>query len=109
MIRSLQKSLYGFARKVRIPTPEEVRENWNNFSPKYSTFDLGPQTFYYSFASIMELHKASNILEVACGNGKLLHFALDLKKNECGYLASDLAPSMVSQAQQNLKQHFEQY
>ena len=51
----------------------------------------------------MQLHKADNILEVACGNGKLLQFALDLKKNECGYLASDFAENMVTRAEDNLR------
>lgn len=57
----------------------------------------------------MELHKAHNILEVACGTGKLLPLMLDRKKSTCSYLASDLAPNMIDKAKANLRQHFLKY
>lgn len=57
----------------------------------------------------MELEKATNILEVACGTGKLLPFALDRKRIETKYVASDLAPNMVQLAKNNLKEYFLKY
>ncbi len=39
----------------------------------------------------MKLHQANNILEVACGNGKLLPLAVMLKNQQSKYLAVDLA------------------
>lgn len=72
-------------------------------------FDLAPQTFYYSLSSLMQLHKAENILEVACGTGKLLSFAMDRKRKECQYLASDIASNMVEKSKDNLRQHFLKY
>lgn len=57
----------------------------------------------------MDLHKADNILEVACGTGKLLSFMLELKRKESTYLASDLAPNMVKLARDNLKRNFDRY
>ena len=55
---------------------------------------------------MLNLGKASNILEVACGTGKLLPFALDQKSTEASYLASDLAPNMVDLARGNLRRYF---
>ena len=57
----------------------------------------------------MELHKAENILEVACGTGKLLQLGLQFKRPECSYLASDLASNMVKLAQKNLENNFNKY
>ncbi len=81
--------------KAKIPNISDVQKEWNEFSHKYNTFDLCPQTFFYSLVSILELRKARNILEVACGTGKMLPFAIDQKAVEASYLASDLAPNMV--------------
>jgi ubiquinone/menaquinone biosynthesis C-methylase UbiE len=55
------------------------------------------------------LRKASNILEVACGTGKLLPYALEVKNPNAHYLASDLSPNMVHLAKENLKAHFQKY
>lgn len=40
---------------------------------------MGPQTFYYSLLTLMNLQQAKNILEVACGTGRLLPVAVGLK------------------------------
>jgi ubiquinone/menaquinone biosynthesis C-methylase UbiE len=52
---------------------------------------MGPQTFYYSFISLMNLKNAKNILEVACGSGKLLPLAIMLKNQNTKYHAVDLS------------------
>jgi len=56
---------------------------------------MAPQTFYYSLLTLMQIPKAKNILEIACGNGKLLPIALMLKDQTCKYLATDLAENMI--------------
>lgn len=58
MIGLATRRLFGFSKNVRIPTAEEVKASWDEYSQKYDVFDLGPQTFYYTLTSIMELHKA---------------------------------------------------
>lgn len=95
MIRLIRKSLFSFSRSIKTPSLEDIKEYWNDYTPDYNVFDLAPQTFYYSLSSLMQLHKANNILEVACGTGKLLSFAMDRKKQDCAYLASDIATNMV--------------
>jgi SAM-dependent methyltransferase len=109
MMRSLLTKLHWTKRTVKVLTIEEVQENWNDFSHEYNTFDYCPQTFYYTFTNILELQKAHNILEVACGTGKLLPLMLQLKNSAASYLASDLAPNMVELAKTNLKKNFDRY
>jgi hypothetical protein len=46
----------------KIPPIHSVKNEWNEFADGYSKFDLGPQTFYYSFLTLMNLHQAKNIL-----------------------------------------------
>ena len=72
-------------------------------------FDLGPQTFFYSLIANTHIWEAKNILEVACGTGKLLPIALQLKNQKAKYLATDLSPSMIELAKYNLKNHFQRY
>lgn len=62
MIGLAFRRLFLFSKNVRIPTTEEVKAHWDDYSQEYNVFDLGPQTFYYTLTSIMELHKADNIL-----------------------------------------------
>lgn len=46
--------------------------------------------------NLIKISSAKNILEVGCGNGKLLPYALNLKPEECNYYAIDIAPNMIS-------------
>jgi hypothetical protein len=46
----------------KIPPITSVKNEWNEFADGYSKFDLGPQTFYYSFLTLMNLYQAKNIL-----------------------------------------------
>jgi hypothetical protein len=39
--------------KVKIPSIEDVRKEWNDYSLQYNTFDVGPQTLYFSLANIL--------------------------------------------------------
>ena len=71
----LFRSLFRMSN-IKIPTIEEVRTDWDEYSHQYNTFDVGPQTFFFSLVNILNLHTASNILEVACGTGKLLPYVL---------------------------------
>jgi hypothetical protein len=42
--------------RVKIPTIDEVKKEWNDFSYQYNQFDLGPQTFYYSLVTLLKFH-----------------------------------------------------
>lgn len=74
----------------KIITAEEIRARWNSFAPIYNTFDTTMQTFYYTLINMLNISKASHILEIACGTGKLLPLAVSLKPQKCTYLATDL-------------------
>jgi|LakMenEpi03Aug12_release.lakeMendotaPanAssembly.Ray.scaffolds.fasta_scaffold2558134_1 ubiquinone/menaquinone biosynthesis C-methylase UbiE len=47
---------------------------------------------------MMKLDSAKNILEIACGAGKLIPMALDLKSPEANYFATDLSSNMIELA-----------
>ncbi len=64
----------------KVPQIKDIKKEWNEFSDEYSKIDMGPQTFYYSFLTLMNMQSAKNVLEVACGTGKLLPVAVMLKK-----------------------------
>ncbi len=68
-----------------------MKKDWNEFSDGYNKFDMCPQTFYYSHLTLMDLQRSKNVLEVACGTGKLLPIAVILKNQSTKYLAVDLA------------------
>lgn len=108
MQRLSRKILFSMS-SPKIPTIEEVKQNWNDYSTEYNTFDVGPQTLFSSLINIMRMEEAEKILEVACGTGKMLTYALERKNQNASYLASDLAPNMVQLARSNLKQRFEAY
>ena len=55
---------------------------------------------------MMEMHKAENILEVACGTGKIIPFLLGIKAPSTSYLASDLSPNMIDLAKKHLQKDF---
>lgn len=55
------------------------------------------------------MEQAEKILEVACGTGKMLPYAIERKNPKASYLASDLAPNMIQLAQANLKHRFQAY
>jgi ubiquinone/menaquinone biosynthesis C-methylase UbiE len=58
-------------------------------------FDSCPQTLYFTLANMLKLDSAKNILEIACGAGKLIPMVLDLKNPETNYFATDLSPNML--------------
>jgi len=72
-------------------------------------FDSCPQTLYFTLTNIMQLNHAQNILEVACGAGKLIPMALDLKQQQANYFATDLSSKMIELAENRLKNHFLKY
>ncbi len=93
-LQILRNSFYqSDSKKIKPKVPEihEVKKQWNDFADGYNKFDMGPQTFYYSFISLMNLKNAKNILEVACGSGKLLPLAIMLKNQNTKYHAVDLS------------------
>ena len=93
--------------KVKIASIEEINTFWNNFAPAYSKFDSTTQTFYYTLIHMLDLPTASHILEIACGTGKLLPLAINLKKKETTYLATDLTRAMIDHANDRLQQYIE--
>jgi hypothetical protein len=80
---------------VKIATIDEIKKKWQTFTPHYYMLDACPQLFYYTLVNMLKINQAKNILEVACGSGKLLPLALDLKSEETTYLATDLSPAMI--------------
>ena len=107
----LRTNLRFFSQKkpVKVPTIEEVSKYWGQFSQGYNKFDYGPQTLYYSLLYMSEPWKARSILQVACGTGKLLPFAINVKKPDAKYLAVDLSSEMVELSKKNLKYNFSMY
>ena len=53
---------------------------------------------------MMDLGQAKHILEVACGTGRLLSLALQLKDLKTTYLATYLCETMISIGKELLKQ-----
>lgn len=106
MIRKLLTLNYPSLSNKKIPTISQVQKHWGDYSQGYSTFDYGPLTFYYTLMFMCEPWKAHNILEVACGTGKLIPYAMQIKRPDTKYLAVDLAPEMVELAHQNTKANF---
>lgn len=53
------------------------------------------QIFYYTLVNMLKIDGAKHVLEIACGIGKLIPYAISLKNQECTYLASDLSENMV--------------
>lgn len=81
---------------VNIWSKDELKNEWNEFSKTYRVSDATMQTFYYSLVNMLDLGNAKNILEVGCGTGKLVPYALSLKNKDTTYLATDLCPNMIS-------------
>ena len=45
----------------------------------YTSIEAAPQTFFYTLCNMLKLNEAKNVLEIACGTGKLIPMVLDLK------------------------------
>ena len=90
--------------KEIVLTIDQLKNKWNNFAPHYQHQDSCMQTFYYTLAHMLELGNASHILEVACGTGKLLPLAIQLKGVKTTYLATDLSQNMVDLAKEGIHQ-----
>lgn len=82
-----------------------ITERWNNMSSVYQYFDSSMQSFFYTLINMLQLDKSKHILEVACGTGKLLPFAMSLKSKETTYLATDISANMIELAKVNLKEY----
>lgn len=76
----LRKILQRGLSQQKILNISEVEEYWDKFSHDYNTFDHCPLTFYYSLLYMTQIWKARNILEVACGTGKMIPTALNMKQ-----------------------------
>lgn len=64
--------------------------------------DSAPQTFYYTLTNLLKLNEAKNILEIACGAGKLIPQVMDLKKPETFYFATDISEEMLKYSRTRL-------
>lgn len=78
-------------------------------SKNYITMDSAPQTFFYTLSNLMKLDEAKNVLEIACGAGKLIPSVLDLKAPETNYYATDISEEMLKFAELRLETHFAKY
>lgn len=83
-------------KEVIVLSNKQVADQWSSIAPSYSNIDSCQQTAFYSLVNLIKIQSATNILEVACGNGKLLPYALNLKPEDCNYYAIDIAPNMIS-------------
>ena len=75
----------------------------------YITFDSAPQTFFYTLSNMLKLDQAKNVLEIACGAGKLIPQVLDLKAPDTFYYATDISEEMINFSKIRLEKHFEKY
>lgn len=92
-----------------IPTIDAVKKQWQQLGDSYSKWDSCPQTFFYTLANLLQLNSATKVLEVACGTGKLLPMALDLKNPDAEYYATDISTKMLSLLKDTLQSHFDKY
>lgn len=81
----------------------KITEAWNGMAPVYINTDSCMQTFYYTLLNMLQLDNAKHILEVACGTGRLLHHAAQLKPQTTTYLATDLCQTMIDLSKASLK------
>lgn len=65
------------------------------------------QTFYYSLVNMLNIGNAEHILEIASGIGRMLPYAVNLKKTECTYLASDISEIMMELSRKFLESHLQ--
>ena len=57
----------------------------------------------------MKLDQSKNILEIACGAGKLIPQVLDLKGPDTFYYATDISDQMIKFSKLRLEKHFQKY
>jgi ubiquinone/menaquinone biosynthesis C-methylase UbiE len=69
----------------------EVAFKWSSSAAAYQGMDSCMQTGFYTLVNMLKLNEAKNILEVACGTGRLLPYALSLKQQSCHYYATDIS------------------
>ena len=65
------------------------------------------QTFFYSLVNMLSFKDATHILEIACGTGKLLPYAITNKSAETTYTATDLCDNMVELTKRNLRKYLD--
>ena len=88
---------------------EDLKKFWDSIAESFNKFDFPQQNSYFSLLYMTELWKANNILEIGCGAGKMIPMALNMKRTEAGYLATDLSPVMIDLAKGNVKKHYEMF
>lgn len=71
--------------------PKPFDKNWESDAGDYVMMESCPQTFYYTLVNHLKLPQAANVLEIGCGGGLLLPFAVERKSQNTQYVASDLA------------------
>ena len=62
------------------------------------------QTFFYTLINILKIEETNNVLEIACGTGRLLPLVLVNKPSQCKYLATDISGIMVQATELRMKQ-----
>ena len=78
-------------------------------APIYNSFDSTMQTFYYTLVNMLQLQESKHILEIACGIGKMIPYAVTQKKDEATYLATDLSENMVEMAEAFIDNHLKKF
>ena len=67
------------------------------------------QTFYYTLVNMLRMHEAKHILDIGCGIGKLIPYAVSQKPTEATYLATDLSENMVKTAELFIADHIKKF
>lgn len=92
-------------KEATVLNNKQVSDLWSDISSSYGDTDSCQQTAFYTLINSTKISSAKNILEVACGNGKLIPCALNLKSEDCHYFAIDIAPNMISNAKAFLNRY----
>ena len=111
-IRKISKSVFSYGMsntKAKIPSISEIKTDWNKFSDFYEKMDSTPQTFYFTLLQMLNIESAKNILEVACGTGRMLPMMLNMKDPNTKYLATDISEKMVEKTRERLKHNLSLY
>jgi hypothetical protein len=58
MLRVLARNIYRCSTAPKVPTIDELKVEWNEFSHRYRSFEYFPQTFYYTLSNMLKLHEA---------------------------------------------------
>ena len=96
-------------QEEKVLTNEEVKEHWTKISEVYEKFDSAPQTHFFTLVNFLRLGEAKNVLEIGCGTGRLLPYALSQKGSDTSYYATDFIDNLVKITANRLEKDLKRY